>query len=262
MTEYLILAAAAFFARMLNRVAGAGTFLTFPALVYTGMPPVSANATSAVAVFPGYLGGAFGFSKEIAGFERMWLLKIVAFTTIGGLVGSLLLMVSSEVFSLVIPFLLALATFAFAFGPRIQAWASRRGSRNAEGSFGTFLVSIHGELFQRRSWDRPSGSVLALGDARHQRDERLEGRTVLRALGHFRRDLCSGRPRRLAAGSRPDGSSHGGRIRGRACRSSAACGGGQTHCHRSRHDNERRLLAGICMSRAPIPKTGTLLIRH
>lgn len=127
MIEYLILAAAAFFAGMLNTVAGGGTFLTFPALVYTGVPPVAANATSAVAVFPGYLGGALGFRQEIAAFDRKRLLKVVAFTALGGLAGSPLLLVSSnEAFSLVVPFLLAAATLVFAFGPRIQAWASRR----------------------------------------------------------------------------------------------------------------------------------------
>lgn len=66
MTEYIILGAAAFFAGMLNTIAGGGTFLTFPALVYTGVPVVAANATSAVAVFPGYLGG-----RSVSG-ERFW----------------------------------------------------------------------------------------------------------------------------------------------------------------------------------------------
>lgn len=133
---------------MLNTVAGGGTFPTFPALVYAGVPPVAANATRAVAVFPGYLGGAFGFRKEIAASDSMRLLKIVASTSIGGLGGSLLLLVSSnEAFSLVVPFLLALATFAFAFGPRTQAWASRHGSGKAEGPFGTVLVSIYGGYF-------------------------------------------------------------------------------------------------------------------
>lgn len=96
MIEYLILAAAAFFAGMLNTVAGGGTFLTFPALVYTGVPPLAANAASAVAVFPGYLGGALGFRQEIAAFDRKRLLKVVAFTALGGLAGSPLLLVSSK----------------------------------------------------------------------------------------------------------------------------------------------------------------------
>lgn len=93
MTEYLVLAAAAFFAGMLNTIAGGGTFLTFLAHVYTGVPLVAANATSAAAVFPGYLGGALGFRQEIAAFDRMRLMKIFAFTAIEGLAGSLLLLV-------------------------------------------------------------------------------------------------------------------------------------------------------------------------
>ncbi|MBX3582876.1 MAG: sulfite exporter TauE/SafE family protein [Rhizobiaceae bacterium] len=148
MSEYIILAAAAFLAGMLNTVAGGGTFLTFPALVYTGVPPVAANATSAVVVFPGYLGGAAGFRKEIAAFERSRLLRIVIFTGIGGLSGSLLLLVSSdEAFSRVVPFLLALATLTFAFGPRIEVWASRHNFGKAEGVWGTLLVSAYGGYF-------------------------------------------------------------------------------------------------------------------
>jgi uncharacterized membrane protein YfcA len=148
MTEYFILGAAAFFAGMLNTIAGGGTFLTFPALVYTGVPVVAANATSAVAVFPGYLGGAVGFRSEILSLDRARLLKIVAVTAMGGLVGSLLLLVSSnEAFSTIVPFLLALATFVFAFRSLIQTWARQHNFGKAEGSFGTLAVSIYGGYF-------------------------------------------------------------------------------------------------------------------
>lgn len=148
MVDHLILAVAAFFAGMLNTVAGGGTFLTFPALVYTGVPVVAANATSAVAVFPGYLGGAAGFYREIAGFDRKRLARIVALTAIGGLVGSLLLLVSSNaVFSTIVPFLLAIATVVFAFGDRLQAWAQRYAFGKPEGPFGAILVAIYGGYF-------------------------------------------------------------------------------------------------------------------
>lgn len=151
MEEYLILAVAAFFAGALNTVAGGGTFLTFPALVYTGVPVVAANATSAVAVFPGYLGGALGFRSELAAFDRARLLRIAGFTAIGGLIGSLLLLVSSnEAFSMVVPFLLAAATLIFAFGARIQAWARRHGpggGEAGEGRLSTLIVSIYGGYF-------------------------------------------------------------------------------------------------------------------
>lgn len=148
MFDTLLLAAAAFCAGVLNTVAGGGTFLTFPALVYTGVPVIAANATSAVVVFPGYLGGAVGFRAELAAYDRRRLLRIVAATAVGGLVGSLLLLVSSnEAFSIVVPFLLIAATLAFAFGDRIQAWAQRRRVGKPEGWVGTVLVSIYGGYF-------------------------------------------------------------------------------------------------------------------
>lgn len=147
MLDTLVLAAAAFAAGMLNTVAGGGTFLTFPALVYTGVPVVAANATSAVAVFPGYLGGAVGFRKEIAALDRALLVKVVIATALGGFLGSVLLLVSSnEAFSAVVPFLLLAATLTFAFADRLQTWAQRQ--RLAPGGpLGTVLVSIYGGYF-------------------------------------------------------------------------------------------------------------------
>ena len=101
--EFLVLISAAFGAGVLNTIAGGGTFLTFPALVFTGMPPVMANATSTVAVFPGYLGGALGFRQELGGFERRRLLRLDGIPLAGGLVGSGLLLVSSnEAFAVVV----------------------------------------------------------------------------------------------------------------------------------------------------------------
>lgn len=148
MFDTVLLAIAAFSAGVLNTVAGGGTFLTFPALVYTGVPVVAANATSAVAVFPGYLGGAAGFRNEIAAYDRRRLIKIIAATAIGGLIGSLLLLVSSnQAFSFVVPFLLMAATLAFAFGEKIQVWAQRRRVGKPEGWLSTVIVSIYGGYF-------------------------------------------------------------------------------------------------------------------
>jgi uncharacterized protein len=147
--DFLVLILAAFLAGILNTIAGGGTFLTFPALVYAGIPPVAANATSAVAVFPGYLGGAVGFRRDLRSFERRGLLKIIAMTVIGGLIGSLLLLISSDdAFSAIVPFLLLVATLVFAFGDRIQALARRSplGVR-PNGPLGTILVSIYGGYF-------------------------------------------------------------------------------------------------------------------
>jgi uncharacterized membrane protein YfcA len=149
MQDILILLAAAFGAGVLNTIAGGGTFLTFPALVFTGVPPVVANATSAVAVFPGYLGGALGFRAELATFDRSRLLRLALITLAGGSVGSGLLLVSSnEAFSAVVPFLLLAATLAFLFGDRIRALAAARSRAvTAEGALGLFAVSVYGGYF-------------------------------------------------------------------------------------------------------------------
>lgn len=149
MLDYIVLICAAFLAGILNTLAGGGTFLTFPALVYAGIPPVAANATSAVAVFPGYLGGAAGFSRELKSIARQTLLKVIALTVLGGLVGSLLLLMSSnDVFSAMVPFLLLAATLVFAFGGRFQALAQgNRFGVQPNGTIGTILVSIYGGYF-------------------------------------------------------------------------------------------------------------------
>lgn len=146
-TVWLVLAALG--AGILNTLAGGGTFLTFPALVFTGVPPVAANATSAVAVFPGYLGGALGFRRELQTFDRRSLRRLLGITLAGGLAGSLLLLVSSnEAFSVVVPFLLLAATLAFLLGDRIRAWAARNSrSITPFGSAGLFATSIYGGYF-------------------------------------------------------------------------------------------------------------------
>ncbi|EDQ06113.1 hypothetical protein DSM14862_03103 [Sulfitobacter indolifex] len=147
--DIAILVIAAFGAGVLNTIAGGGTFLTFPALVFTGMPPVAANATSAVAVFPGYLAGAFGFRNELGGFDRKRLLRLSLITLSGGAVGSGLLLVSSnEAFSIVVPFLLLAATLAFLLGDRIRAFAAAHARAvTPQGALGLFAVSVYGGYF-------------------------------------------------------------------------------------------------------------------
>ncbi|TNC60056.1 sulfite exporter TauE/SafE family protein [Rubellimicrobium roseum] len=148
MHDLMVLVLAAFAAGVLNTVAGGGTFLTFPALVYAGLPPVPANATSAVAVFPGYLAGAAGFRRELRTLNRNLLLRAAGATVVGGLIGSLLLLVSSnEAFAAVVPFLLAVATLAFAFGDRLQTWARRQAALSPSNPLGAVLVAVYGGYF-------------------------------------------------------------------------------------------------------------------
>jgi uncharacterized membrane protein YfcA len=147
--DWIILIAAAFGAGVLNTIAGGGSFLTFPALVFVGLPPVIANATSAVAVLPGYLSGALGFSRELREFDRPLLIRLTLWTFVGGLIGALLLLVSSDkAFSGIVPFLLLGATLIFLFAGRIRAFAETRArSVTPFGAVGLIAVSIYGGYF-------------------------------------------------------------------------------------------------------------------
>lgn len=149
MFDLIILIFAAFGAGALNTVAGGGTFLTLPALIFAGVPPVAANATSAIAVFPGYASGALGFLPEMRQFARAQLLRLTLVTLAGGLIGSLLLLVSSDdAFSVIVPFLLLAATLVFLFGDRIRTWAAARArSVTPFGHGGLFVVAIYGGYF-------------------------------------------------------------------------------------------------------------------
>lgn len=147
--DLLLVLAAAFCAGVLNTIAGGGTFLTFPALVFIGVPPIMANATSAVAVFPGYLGGALGFRDELSKFDKKQMLRLLGVAVSGGLIGSFLLLISSDkAFSVVVPFLLLAATLAFLFGDRIRSQAASKSCAVTPlESLGLLLVCVYGGYF-------------------------------------------------------------------------------------------------------------------
>ena len=149
MFEVSLLFFSAFAAGVLSTIAGGGTFFTFPALVYVGLPPVVANATSTLAVTPGYLGGVIGFRKEIAALDRrqLWILSFWAL--IGGVAGASLLLVSSDrAFSALVPFLLLAATLAFWFGEQARAWLTRHVRLRPYSPLSLIAVSIYGGYFQ------------------------------------------------------------------------------------------------------------------
>ena len=128
---YALLALAAFAAGVLNAIAGGGSFLTFPALVFTGVPPIVANATSALAVSPGYLGSTMGFRAELRELPAARLKRETLISAVGGVAGALLLLVTpSHLFSGLVPWLLLFATVLFAAGPAI---AGRMRARSASG---------------------------------------------------------------------------------------------------------------------------------
>lgn len=149
MLEWAVLFIAALLAGILNSIAGGGSFLTFPALVFCGVPPVAANATSAVAVFPGYLGAVFGFRREIRRIENALLKNYLIVSLAGGCCGALLLLITSnEVFCFLVPWLLLFATMLFGCGHYLLD--RLRDGLAVQPSTGTiiiFLVSVYGGYF-------------------------------------------------------------------------------------------------------------------
>jgi len=160
--EIVVVVAAAFLAGAVNSVAGGGTFFSFPALLAVGVPPVIANASNAVALWPGSLAGAWAFRRELRRFSSILpLLSAIAFA--GGIAGGLLLLRTSNArFSVLIPWLLLLATLLFAFsGPLSSgvrsllrhahelrdAHAPSARRFGAGGYFFQALVSIYGGFF-------------------------------------------------------------------------------------------------------------------
>lgn len=117
--DAILLFAAALVAGVLNSVAGGGSFFTFPALLFTGIPAIPANATSTVAVWPGSVASAVAYRKRLPRSPRMIAPMLVA-SVAGGLTGAgLLLHTPQEIFLRIIPFLFFAATLFFAFGKRI-----------------------------------------------------------------------------------------------------------------------------------------------
>jgi uncharacterized protein len=111
--QVLGLIAASFAAGAINAIAGGGTLVTFPALLFCGVEERIANATSTLALVIGTIGSIFGFRKQIAA-VRPWLARFIPVSLIGGWLGSLLLTrTSSESFAQLVPYLLLFSTVLF-----------------------------------------------------------------------------------------------------------------------------------------------------
>jgi uncharacterized membrane protein YfcA len=125
----LVIFAAAAGAGMMNSVAGGGTLLTFPALIWVGVDPKVANITSTIALWPGSLGGMIGFRRELRE-SRKWMLLLAGPSVLGGLAGAILLLSTPpRTFASIVPHLILFATVLFAAGEPI---ARRLGRRHAE----------------------------------------------------------------------------------------------------------------------------------
>ncbi len=129
-----------------NAVAGGGTFFTFPVFLAAGLPPVVANASNAVAVWPGHALAAAGYRAELRLFEGP-LAGTVAIALAGGIVGAFLLaIVGNAAFAKLIPVLILFATLLFGFGGRLAA-ALGTSRRSGWARLLEFLFAVYGGFF-------------------------------------------------------------------------------------------------------------------
>lgn len=136
-------------ASAVNAVAGGGSLLSFPALIALGVPPLSANATNSLALWPGSLASTLGFANYWASVRRLFLWMLLP-SALGAAIGGFLLVNTSDrLFSLIVPILLLLASILLAFQPRLRnAIAVRKIHMPlAAALFLQFLVSVYGGYF-------------------------------------------------------------------------------------------------------------------
>jgi uncharacterized protein len=151
-----VIFAAAFVAGMVNSVAGGGTLVTFPTLVWIGRDAIAANVTNTAALWPGSLGAMVGFRREL-GDSRRWMVLLTAPSILGGLVGAILLLrTPSGIFAALIPYLILFATLLFAVQEPVMRWLrpQRAASAAVQPGHGwwaavgfQFLVAVYGGYF-------------------------------------------------------------------------------------------------------------------
>ena len=152
--SFLVVILAAFIAGAINAVAGGGTLLTFPSLIWVGLPSTIANATSTVAIWPGSLGGMWGYRHDLTGLPDRTYALIVP-SLVGGLIGAILLVLTpTRVFDRLIPFLVLFATVIFMVQEPVQRLIKTTGSDHAGSSrefvgalLFQFLVGVYGGYF-------------------------------------------------------------------------------------------------------------------
>jgi uncharacterized protein len=137
----------------INAVAGGGSFVAFPALLFTGVPPVPANATNTLALWVGTTasGGAYRMKLDI---PRRVMIPLIVTSVIGGVAGALLLIKTpAQTFLKVLPWLMLGATLLFAFGKRLtgRISAGMSGETSTDSMIGATIfelaVALYGGYF-------------------------------------------------------------------------------------------------------------------
>ncbi len=152
MLTFALLVAAGFAAGVINAIAGGGSLISFPALMYAGMGSVTANATNTVAIWPGTASSVFAYRDFLAG-ERHRAVVLSIPSAVGGLLGSWILLHTPErAFNAVVPWLILFACGLLSAQGPVARWVARRtGSSPARVPpalvVSQFLISVYGGYF-------------------------------------------------------------------------------------------------------------------
>jgi len=155
--QLVLLFFVAVLAGTLNSVAGGGSFFTVPTMIFTGMPPVQANTTSTVALWPGSAASIGAYWHELLQVRLRLMLLLVGTSLIGGILGAILLLhTPQETFVHLLPYLLLMATLLFSLsGPITKRLRTRNIGEEAHLSLSTiigvsvaqFIIAIYGGYF-------------------------------------------------------------------------------------------------------------------
>jgi len=148
--DWLIIIIAGFTAGMLNAIAGGGSFITLPALTLIGIPPIMANATGTAALLPGYIASVWRFRHDIKAVPSLPFLPLFYLALSGGAMGaSLLLLGSDALFTIIIPWLILVATLLFLFKDRLtnRRKSTKQSLSTVVSSLIFFIICVYGGYF-------------------------------------------------------------------------------------------------------------------
>jgi uncharacterized protein len=154
-SHILLLFVAAFLAGAMNSVAGGGSFFTFPALIFTGVPPIPANATNTVAVWPGSVASVFSYWHRLPKSARV-MVPLIIISLLGGVAGAVVLLHTPQAtFMSLVPYFFGVATLLFAFGKRLTGKVVKVANRQGPPSLPMiaglmliqFFIALYGGFF-------------------------------------------------------------------------------------------------------------------
>jgi uncharacterized membrane protein YfcA len=148
----IVLFAANFAAGIMNTIAGGGSFLTFPSLLFSGLDPRAANITSTLALFPMQVSSGYAGRQMAGGTQQLSFKVLIVISLIGGIIGALLLLITPPAFfAKLVPWLIMLATAIFAYGSFVKKPGDLAAEYKHMGKTGSmvaqFGISIYGGYF-------------------------------------------------------------------------------------------------------------------